>query len=102
MDLGKERFLRNYNRIKFFAENNTVPEVNVWDFINAVADLFYNFRREKIVSELKANSKLFTRFMRKNLPNTVRCEIFFTIPTAIRGVLIHLLNNKILRRKRVK
>ena len=42
-----ERFLRNFNKIRHFAIVGKLPTKNLWDFMNAIADLFYNFRREK-------------------------------------------------------
>ena len=98
MDPGKERFLRNYIVLKRFALDGTIPTKNFWDFMNAIADLFYNFRREKIVEEVKSNSPTFKRFMRKNLQSRNCHEIFFSIKKTIRAVLIHLMNKKILSR----
>ena len=95
MDPAKERFLRNYIAIRKFVHDGEVPNKNVWDFINATADLFYNFR-QKLVKEVKSNSATFRRFMRKNLTSTRRQHIFTSIQTTIKAVLIHLLNEKIL------
>jgi len=96
MDPGKERFLRNFVKIEHFARVNEVPRRNLWDFMNAIADLFYNFRREKIVHGLRQNSPSFKRFMRKKLSNRKRQIIFFKMKNTVRKVLIHLLNEKIL------
>ena len=95
MDPGKERFLRNYNVLKQFAADGSTPNKNFWDFMNAIADLFYNFRREKIVQAVKSNSVCFKKFMWKNVQNKNRHKIFHTIKKTIRAVLIHLLNTKI-------
>lgn len=96
MDPGKERFLRNYSAVKQFAARGSTPSKNFWDFMNAIVDLFYNFRREKIVQAVKSKSLLFKRFIRKNVQNKHRHEIFCTITKTIRAILIHLLNTKIL------
>lgn len=77
MDPGKERFLRNFDEIKQFAVNGRIPVKNVWDFINAIADLFYNFRREKVVKSFKASSPTFKRFIRKNVSNRQQQTVFF-------------------------
>lgn len=53
MDLGKERFLRNFNKIRRFVVIGDLFSENFWDFINVIADLFYNFRREKVVRGVK-------------------------------------------------
>ena len=96
MDPGKERFLRNFNKIRRFAVIGDLPSENLWDFMNAIADLFYNFRREKVVRGVKQYSPTFKRFMRKNLSNKKRQNIFSTIKHTIRKVVIHLLNEKVL------
>lgn len=96
MDRGKERFLRNYIAIKKFAREDVVPVKNLWDFINAIANLFYNFRREKIVRYVRSQSPSFKCFMRKNVALTKRERLFKQITATIKSVLIHLLNEKIL------
>ena len=96
MDPGKERFFRNYILIKRFASEGEIPKANFRDFLCAIADLFYNFRRERKVKYLRSNSITFKCFMRKNVPLIKRESIFKEIPTTIKAVLIHLLNEKIL------
>lgn len=97
MDPGKERFLRNYGVIRRFATDGKVPKQNFWDFLGAVGDLLYNFRREKIVQALKKESETFRKFVRKTLKPRERCRIFNSIRTCVRSVVIHLLNEKIIR-----
>lgn len=99
MDPGKERFLRNFHVIEQFATSGKTPSKNIWDFTNAIADLFYNFRREKVVKSLKACSPTFKHFMRKNVSNRQRQIIFSQIGNNIKAVVIHLLNEKILKTK---
>lgn len=97
MDPGKERFIRNYVAIRRFASDGKVRKQDFWDFLNAIVDLLYNFRRETIVQQVKKESESFRKFVRKTLKPRERCRIFNSIRTCVRSVVIHLLNEKIIR-----
>ena len=92
---GRERFLQNYYEISRFSRTkNYLPKRR--NVILGLADLFHNYKRDPVISDLARRNGQIKRFFRSHLNNPAEREkIFQENSELIKLATLHLLNTKL-------